>query len=152
MRFLILPQATDMEKQCTKCGEVKPLTGYSIEARAKDGRRAACKPCLSRQQNLYNRNHPAEYVAEERRRKLIAVYGITLEEWEAMWVEQGGRCKICGIEEKYVPKGRFHTDHCHDSGKVRGLLCGHCNKGLGMFKDNEEFLLSAINYLQETRE
>ena len=136
-------------KECSKCKNVKPLSQYSIEFRAKDGRRSACKVCLSKQQNLYNRNHPKEYIAEDRRRKTVAQYGITLEDWEEMWLAQEGKCKICGIEEKYAPKGRFHTDHCHETNIVRGLLCAYCNKGLGMFKDNTEFLAEAIKYLED---
>lgn len=138
-------------KICTKCKVKKPLEEYSIESRAKDGRRSACKKCLSKQQNIYNRNHPTEYIAEDRRRKTISQYGITLEEWEELWVAQEGRCKICGIEEKHAPKSRFHTDHCHETDVVRGLLCAHCNKGLGMFKDNTDFLASAIKYLEDSR-
>lgn len=63
-----------------------------------------------------------------------------------------GRCAICNSSD---PKGyykKFHTDHDHTNGKVRGLLCDNCNKGLGHFKDNIEFLESAVRYLNDNKQ
>ena len=68
-------------------------------------------------------------------------YGISIEEWDRMAAEQGGRCAICRREKIR------HTDHCHATGKVRGLLCHGCNLGLGGFRDSQEALIRAINYL-----
>lgn len=51
-------------------------------------------------------------------------------------------CSICGSEERLV------VDHCHNSGEVRGMLCNHCNRGLGHFRDNPETMLNAIAYLR----
>ena len=83
-------------------------------------------------------------------------YGITNPEREEMFREQHGQCKICGDEiivGKTYQHLDFHkracVDHCHTTGKVRGLLCQSCNGGLGLFKDNKDRLLSAINYLEE---
>lgn len=73
-------------------------------------------------------------------------YGITLEQYNAMVVAQGGVCKICGNP----PNGkRLVVDHCHSLTKFRGLLCERCNQGLGSFKDNPHLLLSAKEYLEE---
>lgn len=68
---------------------------------------------------------------------------ITKEEFHALEEAQGGRCLICK-EEKYLV-----IDHCHTEGHVRGLICGHCNSGLGMFFDNTEYLEEAIMYLKQ---
>lgn len=57
---------------------------------------------------------------------------------------KAGKCKIC---EKELHE-EIHIDHNHTTGKVRGILCGKCNKGLGQFNDNIEFLTNAINYLK----
>ena len=77
-------------------------------------------------------------------RRLQLKYDITQEEYARMYEEQGGRCKICGAK-----KDVLHVDHCHTTGKVRGLLCRHCNVGIGQMRDNVEILRSAITYLQE---
>ena len=136
-------------KKCTKCGEVKELTEYSTESRAKDGRRSACKVCLSSASSLYYKNKEYKYSAEFRRRQTLAEYGLTLEDYNIMLEGQDHKCKICGIEEKHSSKARFHVDHCHETGMVRGLLCSKCNTGLGMFRDNSEFLREAAKYLEE---
>ena len=76
----------------------------------------------------------------------MASYGVTLEQWNEMFQAQGGRCAICGTHQCSTKKS-FSVDHCHKTGKVRGLLCQNCNTALGKFKDDEELLHSAIRYL-----
>jgi hypothetical protein len=81
-------------------------------------------------------------------------YGITLDEYDAMLDEQDGKCKICGKTEARKTTGRtqrmpLFVDHCHKTNQVRGLLCSHCNAGLGMFRENEELFVRAISYLWE---
>lgn len=74
-------------------------------------------------------------------------YGITRAEYEAMLEAQGGGCAICGAEMRDSTRMRLCVDHCHDTGRVRGLLCGHCNRGLGSFSDSLEMLDKARAYL-----
>lgn len=85
-----------------------------------------------------------DYVKDK---KLQWRYGITLSEFLAMHEKQGNVCKIClgirGVRKLVV-------DHQHETGKVRGLLCENCNRGIGLFDDNIEILKSAIKYLEET--
>lgn len=69
-------------------------------------------------------------------------YGITLEDYEKIYVEQNGKCKICNKH-----KSILNIDHCHVSGEVRGLLCWSCNIALGYFKDSLSNLKNAIKYL-----
>jgi hypothetical protein len=83
-----------------------------------------------------------------RRRDLKRRYGITVEEYDAMLEQQGNRCAICRTD-KPGGKGRFHVDHDHQTGEVRGLLCNNCNRALGHFKDNVLILEQAIRYLNE---
>lgn len=62
---------------------------------------------------------------------------------------QGGRCAICGTDSpEYGIKTKFEIDHCHQTGRIRGLLCGKCNRGLGMSKDSIEILLRGAKYLE----
>lgn len=74
-------------------------------------------------------------------------YGLTLTDYQQLVKRQGNKCAIC-FSKKPGGRGRWHVDHDHASGKVRGLLCQHCNLGLGHFRDNPLFLASAIDYLK----
>lgn len=79
---------------------------------------------------------------------LMYRYGITAEQYDDMLKAQGGCCAICGTNK---PNGRdkvWCVDHCHDSNKVRGLLCGPCNRGLGQFRDDPDRLEAAAQYLR----
>ena len=78
-------------------------------------------------------------------------YGITLEEYNKMLVLQNYQCAICKIFESEIKHGRntyFAVDHCHTTGKVRGLLCYKCNCILGFINDDKEHLKNAIKYLE----
>lgn len=76
-------------------------------------------------------------------------YGISADEYDELLRKQGGVCAICSSE----PLGGststrcLHVDHCHETGRIRGLLCSTCNTGLGLFKDSEELLWKAASYL-----
>lgn len=85
----------------------------------------------------------------ERKRlyKITYDHGISPEQREQMIKIQNGLCAICSKE---LPQGRLtHLDHCHATGKLRGMLCHKCNKGLGHFDDNSEFLRNAANYIDK---
>ena len=81
--------------------------------------------------------------------KLRSKYGIELEDYNDMFVLQNGKCAICGKHQTELKKA-LHIDHCHSTGKIRGLLCGNCNRGIGMLKDDIENLKCAILYLNKT--
>ena len=90
----------------------------------------------------------------KRNNDLKSLFGITLEDYNRMLEAQNGVCAICGKEETEVDKRinkkrNVCVDHNHTTGKVRGLLCGKCNKMLGLIKDNKQALLNAINYLNK---
>ena len=76
----------------------------------------------------------------ERKRK----YGLTDAAFHQMVVAHGNACAICGVTFTAEP----NVDHCHETGVVRGLLCSMCNGGLGMFKDREDLMVRAIEYLR----
>lgn len=73
-------------------------------------------------------------------------YGITIEDLDRMISECNATCRICG--EKQLDPYKMHVDHCHTTGKIRGLICGKCNVGIGMFRDNPEALENAAEYLR----
>jgi hypothetical protein len=79
-------------------------------------------------------------------------YGITRDEFEALFEAQGGACAICRTEQLPVsgafPSTQWNVDHHHESGTIRGILCSLCNWGLGQFRDSPDLLRAAIAYLE----
>ncbi len=138
-----------MDKLCTKCKEVKDRSLFYNNKGHKDGLAFMCKVCSNLRSVEYARNNRATIRAK--RHDLKTRYGITKEEYATLLEYQAGRCAICDSEG--CPTGRaLAVDHCHTTNKVRGLLCSHCNMGLGMFKDSTPRLTSAIQYLKEHEE
>jgi hypothetical protein len=92
----------------------------------------------------------AESLKLSRKKSWVKTYGISWEDYENMYYAQKGQCKICQTPKELFPEQKtngLYVDHCHSSNEVRGLLCGTCNAGLGMFKDNPEFLKRAVEYI-----
>lgn len=79
--------------------------------------------------------------APKREKRRYWRYGLTTDQYESLLKKQDGKCAIC------LGKDARNIDHCHSTGKVRGLLCGNCNLALGLLKDNRDVLLRAISYL-----
>jgi recombination endonuclease VII len=146
-------------KRCSTCKELKPIDQFSSNRTTKDGKSYTCKPCSVESVRAYHRRNPEkhrEYNKDWARRNperkkdiaLKVTKGVEFGTYDRMFEAQGGRCAIC----KNPPGAqRFHLDHCHDSGKVRGLLCSCCNTGIGQLKHDETILLNAISYLAESR-
>jgi hypothetical protein len=84
---------------------------------------------------------------EKRRAQRLRAYGITVEQFESMLAKQGGGCAICGQANGPGRGERLHVDHCHSTGRVRGLLCLKCNHGIGNFSDDTSRMRAAIRYL-----
>lgn len=77
-------------------------------------------------------------------------YGITMGEYNALMLKQGGVCAVCGAESLWKNKKvRLGVDHCHTTGKVRGLLCLNCNFALGSAQNNPELLRKMAAYLEK---
>ncbi len=76
-------------------------------------------------------------------------FGLTALDYDKMFEEQKGLCGICNKPNTAIKN--FHIDHCHTTGKVRGLLCSKCNLGIGYFDDNNTYLQNAIKYLNKNQ-
>ena len=85
-----------------------------------------------------------------RNKQLMYKYGITLDDFNKMLEEQDFSCALCGTKDA-GRNGTFNVDHCHETGKVRSLLCHSCNTGLGKFQDNPELLRKAAGYVEQHR-
>jgi len=94
-------------------------------------------------QKQYRIEHPEKV----RSTRLKSRYGLSLEDWTELLLKQNGKCAICECE--LIGK-IAHTDHDHETDAVRGILCNHCNRGLGGFRDDPKFLRKAIEYLRAT--
>ena len=110
----------------------------------KHGARGECGGCYDKRRR---REEPVKMKQILRKRDLKKLASISLEDYEKMFDEQKGLCLIC--ETSYVKA--LAVDHDHITGKVRGLLCGQCNLGLGNFKDNETLLSRAVEYLLKNK-
>lgn len=109
---------------------------------ALDGRDIYCKECA----HLRNKEWRAKNKDKYTHCRLKYRYGISLSDYDEMFVGQGGLCAICKCAGS--ARGLF-VDHCHRTGVVRGLLCSTCNMGVGLLKDDPEILRSAALYLDD---
>lgn len=132
-------------KCCRHCNNHKPYEDFHDNKEMRDGKSSYCKPCAIEKSRVWKENNRDRAKDTELKSK----YGISFADHAAMFARQGGRCAICGVEESDAPRKTLFVDHCHETGVVRGLLCHHCNSGIGHFMDNPDFILSALSYLTE---
>lgn len=126
-------------RQCKKCQQTKPLSEFY--QRSETTWFHQCKEC----KKAYNRRKQTP--SQQRAWRIKKSYGVTTDQYNHMMVMQSDRCAICLTDEK--PRyGYWHIDHDHQTGKVRGLLCEHCNHGLGKFSDDADNMRAAIKYLE----
>lgn len=97
----------------------------------------------------WQRDNPEKAKVIRRRTILKCKYGITPEEWDALFDKQGKKCAVC-TSPVTIGKG-WNTDHDHVTGKVRGILCIHCNTLLGYAKDDADTLRAAAAYIEAFR-
>lgn len=135
---------------CSKCKVEKEEQSFAKRKTPNGEKRVSiCISCCVEYNKQRRKEHPEKIANIERKYKFKKQYGISLDDYYEMLDKQNGTCAICKTD---VPNKRtkfFAVDHCHTTGKVRGLLCSSCNRGLGLFRDNENLLFSAINYLKE---
>jgi hypothetical protein len=137
-------------KTCASCEQEFPHTSehfYETGYTRKDGTKSLfkqCKGCFRASHAAYAKSDAGK--TSNRRRQLTKLYGITLEQYDALHEAQQGKCKIC--QNECGSGRRLAVDHCHETGRVRGLLCVLCNTGIGKFRDNPALLAAAIEYLK----
>jgi len=124
-------------KTCSACGEDKALDEFYVDRSARDGRYSRCKGCHRASVKRY-----VETIGPRERRvqRLMAQYLISRDRAEAL--VDATICQICGVEASDL-----EVDHCHETGKVRGVLCGRCNKGIAIFDRDPVWLINATAYV-----
>ena len=133
-------------KTCKVCKEYKENNMFYFKNSEKSHRGNVCKKCKIAESKSRTKSLTSEKRAEYRRRSHAKSYGLTLEEFNAYFKE--ATCGICNhTGDKY---NRLVLDHCHSTGRIRGVLCDQCNLGLGHFTDNIDKLKGAIKWLEVT--
>jgi hypothetical protein len=117
-----------LNKKCTKCAVEKPLTKeyFPSHNKTKSGFDSWCKECRASYRSETRRGQYRSMISDDKLKDII---------------ETVKECVICGSEEDLV------VDHCHNTNTIRGMLCNHCNRGLGHFRDDPELLEFARIYL-----
>jgi len=130
-------------KVCTKCKLSKELTEFHKDLRQRSGLRPDCKSCWKLSQKSFKTS------PELRNAHYLKTYGITLAQYNELFISQKGCCAICDRHQDLFNRA-LSVDHCHSSGQIRGLLCDECNKAIGYFKDKTSLLYAAVYYLLTT--
>jgi hypothetical protein len=123
----------------------------STETECNCGKTKSCKPCRNRYMREYYRADPRRSRRAALSRGKSRGYHISLEQYEEMEKQQNGVCMICGRPEHMKHQGKVRNlsvDHCHTTGKIRGLLCNNCNRGIGHLGDDPALLRAAADYLE----
>lgn len=143
-------------KTCCVCGERKHFNDFYNFKNKSDNKSYRCKLCDDKARKKWSSTNPQKAYESMRGRNLKARFGISLDDYKKMLEKQEGKCAICGVTENNTIGERkdwsFAVDHDHETGKIRGLLCNNCNRGLGLLKDNIELLRKAASYVEEHKE
>jgi Recombination endonuclease VII len=157
-------------KWCPACKQLLPVGDFHKNRRAWDGLYDRCKQCNAAAAATGHRSRGEDPKYREWRRQrgaewratakadgraqqlnkkysLKQLYGITLEEYDAILAAQRNCCAICRM--RLTGSRAAHVDHDHDTGRVRGILCNNCNNGLGRFRDDPSVLRRAAHYLED---
>lgn len=163
----------DGKIKCSRCKEFKTLEHYSVSTHKRGC--GTCRPCKQTEKKIRQQKDIEKTRAEWRKdcatrikknpelwrsmakawRKRnpektkshnLGRYGISFDEYKNILSSQNGGCAICETKS-HVDGKKLFVDHCHDTGKIRGILCKKCNWGIGLLKDNASLVKKAYDYL-----
>lgn len=144
-------------KRCSRCGKEKPLDEFPKHPKCGDGHTGVCKSCRydtikkhretggGRKKNTEGQRRYRK-TDTYRNTRLLRLYGITLEEWQILYDKQKGCCIVCEKHQAELTKP-LCVDHCHETNKIRGLLCSPCNLSLGFLKEDRNIALRLVDYI-----
>ena len=140
-------------KTCGRCKVTFPAAEFSWNANKAIGRSYRCSRCKTCKAAITKEWLAKVGPVRAKKSKLRKYYGLSVPEYEAMIAGQGDLCFICrkpssDIDPRSGKPKSLAVDHCHESGKVRSLLCSACNMGIGCFCDSIELLQRAASYLE----
>lgn len=135
------PTPADGFSWCCTCNLFRPEEDFGWDIVRMEWKRS-CRVCNAQRQREYF----AANKIKVRRKVTLRNWGLTDAQYDALFDAQNHKCAICGAQAR---DGRaLAIDHCHDSGRIRGLLCQDCNLGMGQFADDPELLEAAVRYLR----
>jgi hypothetical protein len=138
--------------RCSRCGQEKNPEDFSLARNITRGRQYWCRECAAQfareriwawRQSL----DPELRARYDRSSNLMRLYGLTLDEYDALVVQQDGVCAICGEPPVKGRGKRLVVDHDHQTGRIRGLLCALCNVAIGYLREDPELFDRAKTYL-----
>ena len=135
-----------MIKLCNRCKIEKKIESFKVQRMGKKGKpiyESKCSNCITSYRRELRSKKFGDLLSYSRWQHLRCRYNITVEEYNKM-IKQG--CNICG---SYT---RLHVDHCHESEKIRGILCSKCNLAIGLFRNKPLFLRNAAMYLENVND
>lgn len=144
-------------KRCTRCKQLKSVELFPCVSKVNRNPRSICKACCAEKQRKiyhqnpeqhrnYTRKRRAKYEGIHKRIANLKTFGLTIDDYEYMLKMQNNQCAICGTT-KCDSGRRLAVDHCHVTGRVRGLLCRRCNQTIGKFNDSFFLLQQAADYV-----
>jgi hypothetical protein len=134
---------------CSSCKETKDESLFPKATGKARGYAWICKRCkIVKRKEKQASMSQEDWASLNRSYWLKSQYNMSLEDYNKLLREQNHKCKICKIDETEVMKQTLYVDHNHQTGEIRGLLCHHCNAGLGHFRDTIALLDEAKAYLQ----
>lgn len=136
--------ARTTERNRKKAWEAKVKKAKSVLKEDKERRLVEARAEISEE---HKKGVSHNWMRKEKDANLRATFGITLKEYEDMLANQNYGCFICGKKHKLETRRGLAVDHCHTSGKVRGLLCMNCNTAIGHLRDDKRLFYKAIEYL-----
>lgn len=135
---------------CSCCKETKDSSLFPKANGKTRGYAWVCKKCkIAKRKQKQASMSPEDWALQNRQYWLKSQYNISLEQYNEMLRSQKHKCKICQKDETEVFKQTLYVDHNHTTGQVRGLLCHPCNAGLGHFRENQDLLDAAKQYIKE---
>jgi len=139
---------------CRSCEAARRKAAYAQDPEKKRAymrdwyaKRKAADPVMheSKMREQYEKSQ-IFFNVKVRRTAALKRYGLSVEQYDDILASQGGCCAICKATENKNGRSLF-VDHCHDTGRVRGILCYKCNTGLGSFADSPDLIQKALSYL-----
>lgn len=138
--------------RCTRCQQTKPMEEFYRDRTRPSGRESRCAACKQKHPKEWYKQRPKVKSNPDYARKcgLKRMYGLSLEQYDAIFQAQDGLCMVCRHPETLFRRGRtspLSVDHDHQDGHVRGLLCNRCNRALGLLRDDPEVVEALLTYL-----
>ena len=143
--IIVEGEVVENTRQCSVCKITKLLSEFARRKNRRSGRFCYCKECANKAKAKWKKDNPEKDIASRRKSMLKKRYGLTLEQYDKMFEEQGCGCAICGEVNK--SGYRLAVDHNHNTGKIRALLCQNCNRKIGEIENDPGLFDKLVIYL-----